>query len=324
PKAFPEGYNRPIEGQPDPWSPSDPKWGGFWEGGTHWSEVVANDTCEFLEASARHDEPFFIYSAFNATHDPRQSPEEYLAKYVPEKLLMPKNFQPMHPFAEAIGCGEGLRDERLAPFPRTPYAVRVHRQEYYAILTHMDAMIGRILDKLDATGQADNTWIVFTADHGLAVGQHGLLGKQNQYDHSTRVPFIVVGPGVKANTVNRQRIYLQDVMPTTLELAGVEQPEHVEFQSLLPVIQGEKSKHGAIYGAYLDKQRSIRTWRHKLIHYPGIDQIELYDLKNDPHESKDLSKDPEMKSTIDKLRRTLKRKQKQFGDPLAEQLAKAN
>ena len=81
-------------------------------------------------------------------------------------------------------------------------------------------MVGRILDSLEATGKADNTWIFFTADHGLAVGQHGLMGKQNMYDHSVRVPFMVVGPGVKAGQKIDEPIYLQDVMPTTLELCG--------------------------------------------------------------------------------------------------------
>ncbi|MEP3835560.1 sulfatase-like hydrolase/transferase, partial [Rhodopirellula bahusiensis] len=134
PKDFPEGYNRPIEGQPDPWSPSDPKWGGFWEGGTHWSEVIANHSDDFFADAAQHDEPAFMYLAFNATHDPRQAPQEYLDKYPAENIVVPANYQPLHPYAEEIGCGRKLRDERLAPFPRTEYAVRVHRREYYALL----------------------------------------------------------------------------------------------------------------------------------------------------------------------------------------------
>ncbi|MEM9364841.1 MAG: sulfatase-like hydrolase/transferase [Planctomycetota bacterium] len=320
PKAFPEGYNRPIEGQPDPWSPSDPKWGGFWEGGTHWSEVVANHTCDFLEASTEHEEPFFIYSAFNATHDPRQSPQEYLDKYPAERILVPANFQPLHPFADEIGCGTRLRDERLAPFPRTEYAVRVHRREYYALLTHMDAMIGRILDRLDETGKADNTWILFTADHGLAVGQHGLLGKQNQYDHSTRVPFIVVGPGVTPNEINSQKIYLQDAMATALALAGVNTPDHVEFQSLLPVLDGEKSACDEIYGAYLDKQRAIRTDQYKLIHYPGIDEVALFDVQADPLETLDLSERDDMQQTVARLKKRLRMHQVKLGDPMLQQL----
>ena len=76
--------------------------------------------------------------------------------------------------------------------------MKVHRQEYDAIITHLDAHVGRILDALEKSGKVDSTWIFFTADHGLAVRYHGLMGKQNMYDHSLRVPFIVSRPGVKA------------------------------------------------------------------------------------------------------------------------------
>ncbi len=292
PNQTPAGYNRPTAPGVDTWSPSDPKFDGFWKGGTHWSEVVANHSAEFLSEAKDRDDPFFMYLAFNAPHDPRQSPAEYVAKYPLENVLLPENFQSMYPYAEEMGAGKKLRDEKLAPFPRTPHAVKVHRQEYYAIITHMDEMIGRILASLEATGKADNTWIFFTADHGLAVGQHGLLGKQNLYDHSVRVPFMVVGPKVEAGKKISEPIYLQDVMPTSLELAGMKKPEHVEFNSLLPLLAGGESPYKNIYGAYLGKQRSIRTDEYKLIAYPNANKLRLYDVRNDPLEIKDLANDP--------------------------------
>jgi arylsulfatase A-like enzyme len=196
PKDTPEGYDRPAADGSDPWSPSDPKFGGFWEGGTHWSEVVANHADEFLSEAAQRAEPFFMYLAFNAPHDPRQSPKQYVAKYPLESIKVPASFLPVYPYADEIGCGKSLRDEKLGPFPRTEHSIQVHRQEYYAIITHMDEMIGRILDAIEATGKADNTWIFFTADHGLSVGHHGLMGKQNMYDDSVRVPLIVAGPSL--------------------------------------------------------------------------------------------------------------------------------
>ncbi len=214
---------------------------------------------------------------------------------------MPVNFQPLYPYAEEIGAGKRLRDERLGPFPRTEHSVKVHRQEYFAIITHMDAMIGRILDDLEKTGKADNTWIFFTADHGLAVGQHGLFGKQNLYDHSVRVPFFVVGPGAKAGKKIDEPIYLQDVMPTTLELAEVDKPEHVEFHSVLPLLAGGASPYESIYGGYLEKQRSIRTDQYKLLVYPEAKRLRLYDIKKDPREMKDLASDPSMKPVLKRL-----------------------
>lgn len=316
PRATEEGYNRPQGPGQDTWSPSDPKFGGFWEGGTHWSEVVSNHAADFFAEAKDRDEPFFMYLAFNAPHDPRQAPESYVQQYPVEDIRIPQNFLEVYPYANEIGCGESLRDERLAPFPRTPYAVQVHRQEYYAIITHMDTMIGRILDELEASGKADNTWIFFTADHGLAVGQHGLLGKQNLYDHSVRVPFIVVGPGVDADVLNGQPIYLQDVMPTTLEIAGVQKPEHVDFHSILPLLHGGKSVYESIYGAYLNKQRSIRTDRYKLIVYPEPGVLRLYDLHEDPSEVADLAGDPDMRPLLVELFAELQRQQGELSDSL--------
>ncbi len=318
PKQTPEGYNRPIDGQPDPWSPYDPKFGGFWEGGTHWSEVVRNDALDFLAHAGKSDKPFFMYTAFNAVHDPRQAPKEYIDRYPLSRIKMPRNWLAEYPYKDAIGCSAKLRDEKLAPFPRTENAIKVNRQEYYAIAEHMDEQIGRILDGLKKSGKADNTYIFFTADHGLGVGHHGLLGKQNLYDHSVRVPFIAVGPGIAKNRKIATPIYLQDVMPTTLALAGVEKPDHVEFQNLLPILRGEqkKSEYTAIYGAYLALQRSIIVGNNKLILYPKISKARLYNLKNDPDEMKDLIDTADGKKLAKRLFQRLLKMQQQNNDSL--------
>jgi arylsulfatase A-like enzyme len=239
PKEFPHAYNRPRVGVADTWDPADPAEGGFWEGGTHWSEVLADEAIGFLQTAKQDDRPFFLYVAFNAPHDPRQAPAEYLDLYPVDTMRVPVNFLPQYPYKDQIGSPHSLRDEFLAPMPRTKHAVQVHRREYYAMITHLDAQIGRVLDALDESGQADNTWIFFTSDHGLAVGQHGLMGKQNLYDHSVRVPFLAVGPGIQAGGRTSEPIYYQDIMPTTLELAGVDRPEHVSYQSLVPIFRGQ-------------------------------------------------------------------------------------
>lgn len=309
PKQTPQGYLRPKADKSDTWSPYDKKFGGFWEGGKHWSEVVGDDAVEFLDDAKQQEKPFFMYVAFNAPHDPRQSPKEYVDKYPLDKISVPKDFLPLYPHKDKIGNGESLRDERLAIFPRTEHAVKVNRQEYYAIITHMDAQIDRILKQLDKTGQRDNTWIFFTADHGLACGHHGLMGKQNMYDHSVRVPFMVVGPGVGKDQKISGPIYLQDTMATTLQLAEVDKPEHVEFNSILPMLRGEPSPYKNIYGAYLKLQRSIRTQSHKLIVYPEAKVVRLFDLKADPMEMNDLAGKEESLPLIKEL----------FGKLLSEQ-----
>ncbi|NQT38021.1 MAG: sulfatase-like hydrolase/transferase [Planctomycetes bacterium] len=317
PRQTPQGYNRPIEGQPDPWSPSDPKFGGFWEGGTHWSEVLGDDAVGFIKDASRRDKPFFMYLAFNAPHDPRQSPQEYVDKYPLKNIAMPKSFLPEYPYKDAIGCGKGLRDEKLAPFPRTQYAVKVNRREYYAIITHMDVQVGRILDALDKSGKAGNTYIFFTADHGLAVGHHGLMGKQNLFDHSVRVPFMVVGPDVPKDKRLDGQIYLQDAMASSLELAGVEKPDHVQFRSVLPIIRGQRDRnYDAIYGGYLSVQRSVTVDGYKLLLYPKIAKVLLYNLDDDPLEMKDLAEDSAQKPRMKELFETLLELQKETGDGL--------
>lgn len=314
PKTVASSYNRPIAGQPDAWSPYDKSLGGFWEGGTHWSEVVSNHTLDFLADAKQGSDPFFIYAAFNAPHDPRQAPKEFVDRYPLSRIAMPANFLPEYPHKDAIGCQHKLRDENLAPMPRTELAVKTHRAEYYALITHLDAQIGRILDALDASGQADNTWIFFTADHGLAVGHHGLFGKQNMYDHSVRVPFLVAGPGVAKGAKNDASIYLQDVMATALDLAGAEKPAHVFFNSLRPLLNGDKSRYESVYGAYLELQRAITHEGWKLIAYPKAKVLRLYHLADDPQEMQDLAAKPEHAAKVKDLLQRLVKLSTELGD----------
>ncbi|MFO7846679.1 MAG: sulfatase-like hydrolase/transferase, partial [Balneolaceae bacterium] len=303
PETVPEAYNRPIKGEEPQWSPYDKSIGGFWEGGKHWSEVLGDDAENFMQQASESEDPFFMYLAFNAPHDPRQSPKEFVDMYPREDIKVPENFMPEYPFKEKIGSGENLRDERLGPFPRTEYAVKTHRQEYYAIISHMDRQIGRILKALEESGKADNTYIFFTADHGLAVGHHGLMGKQNMYDHSVRAPLIVIGPDIPKDEKLDMNVYLQDIMPTTLNLAGMDKPEYVEFSSLLPYIRGERnsSVYDNIYGGYRDLQRMIRDDEYKLIAYPEAEELRLYNVKNDPLEMNDLADDPEHEERIKEM-----------------------
>ncbi len=314
-----EGYNRPLAGEPDIWSPYERGFGGFWEGGRHWSEVLADDATHFLQNAAKSDKPFFMYLAFNAPHDPRQAPKRFVDMYPWEEVNVPESYQPSYPYKDEIGCSFSLRDEALAPFPRTEYAVKVHRQEYYAMITHMDEQIGRILKALKETGKQDDTYIIFTSDHGLACGNHGLLGKQNMYEHSMKPPLIVVGPDVPENEKRDALVYLQDVMATTLDLAEVEKPGYVEFNTLMPLIKDAESEsaYGSIYGCYRrDDQRMIRVEDMKLIVYPNANRIRLFDLNSDPNEIRDLSGDPTRWPEIRKLFNHLLEKQVKMGDEL--------
>lgn len=321
PGTVPEAYNRPQSAGDTTWLPWHTKYGGFWEGGKHWSEVVGDNAIEFLDSAKMRKNPFFMYLAFNAPHDPRQSPKKYVDQYPLENISVPQSFLELYPYKDSIGSGTGLRDEQLAPFPRTEYSVKVHRQEYYAIITHMDDQIGRIISHLKKTGQDKNTYILFSADHGLAVGHHGLIGKQNMFDHSMRVPCIIVGPEIPANEKRTVQVYLQDLMATSLDLAHVEKPEYIDFNSLLPLAKNETqvSPYPEIYGAYINLQRMVRTDDYKLIIYPRAKKMLLFDLKNDPEEMADLSDNPEFLPVKKDLIERFKKQQKIMDDTLSLQ-----
>ncbi|MEM9080996.1 MAG: sulfatase-like hydrolase/transferase [Verrucomicrobiota bacterium] len=337
PEDFPEGYYRPTGNGTDPWDPADPKWGGFWEGGKHWSEVVADDGIDYLNQAKDQDAPFFMYLAFNAPHDPRQAPKKFQNLYPYHTIPVPENFLPDYPHLAAMGMypkknDKGkpalLRDEALAPLPRPRYSVQANLSEYYAIITHKDHEIGRILQALDDSGKRDNTLIIFTADHGLGVGQHGLLGKQNMYEHSLKPPMILVGPGIPAGQTREQLVYLQDLIPTTLEYANLTPPPHIEFLSMLPHLNHTGESRDAVYGAYLkNRQRMIRSGDHKLILYPTTQTIRLFNLKTDPLEMNDLAKNPATLPLQKELFARLLQLAKEHNDPLAlantyQQLAK--
>lgn len=318
PNQVKAGYNRPIKGQKDPWDPTDRSQGGFWKGGKHWSEVEADTAIRFLDMAREDPKPFFIYLAFNAPHDPRQSPQAYLDRYPLSKIETPENFLEAYPYRKMMKAPHGLRDEKLAPMPRTEFAVQTARREYFALITHLDAQIGRVLAALDANGQRDNTYIVFTADHGLACGRHGLLGKQNMYDHSIRVPYVVAGPRLEAGKKISSPIYIQDSVPTILEAAGAEVPDYIQYQSFRPVLASGAPGRNQIYSAYLkNAQRALTRDGYKLILYPGGQVARLYHLEEDPLEQNDLLAEGRDKARARALLAALKSEAKKHGDPLA-------
>lgn len=281
----------------------------------HSSQLYADNAINYLQTEVKgNDKPFFMYVAFNAPHDPRQSPKKYVDMYPTDKMLVPKNFLPEHPFDQG---DSKVRDEQLAPFPRTTDAVKLHMSEYYAIISHVDHEIGRILKALEQTGRGHNTYVILTSDHGLAVGQHGLMGKQNQYDHSVRMPLVIKGPGVKAATKVNEMVYMQSMFATTCEMSDISIPKSVDFKSLLPLLTDEKAKgEEYIFGTYKNLQRMIRSNDYKLIVYPQVNRVQLFDLNNDPLEQVNLYGKRKYRSIAQKMFKALKEEQKKLGDYL--------
>jgi arylsulfatase A-like enzyme len=181
----------------------------------------------------------------------------------------------------------------------------------------MDAQIGTILDALDRSGQAANTYVIFTADHGLAVGQHGLMGKQNLYDHSIRMPLLVSGPGIPAGRRVNELVYQHSLFATSCELAGVAAPKTIEFPSLVNLLKGhERERHEAVFHWYRGFQRAVRTREYKLIVYPEARVTQLFDLTQDAWEVRNLADDRRFGAIRRSLLARLHRFQRELGDDL--------
>jgi arylsulfatase A-like enzyme len=276
----------------------------------HSSALFADAAVEFL-STYNSDDPFFAYVAFTAPHDPRQPPDDYRAMYYDDLPPLPPNYLPQHPFNNGWLIG---RDENLGAWPRSESLVRDQLAEYYALITHLDDQIGRILRALDASGRAGSTIVVYAADHGLAVGSHGLLGKQSIYEHSMRAPLIVAGPGI-AHGESNAFAYLFDLFPTLCDYLGADVPDGVEGKSLRPVITAETGAiRDTIFLAYEDSQRAVREGEWKLIRYPKINHTQLFNLARDPHEIENLADRPESQERIDWLMERLREMQHKAGD----------
>ena len=281
--------------------------------GKHSTELFGEATAGFLRGYDS-DAPFFAYVAFMAPHDPRSMPKRFLDMYDPNEIELPANLMPEHPFDNGA---LRIRDEMLAAFPRTPEETRRHIAEYYAMISHLDHQVGEVLRALEETGRADDTIIIFAGDNGLALGQHGLMGKQNNYEHSVRVPLIMCGPGIPRDVRSDALVYLLDIYPTLCDLLGAPAPATVEGRSLVPAMHDPQEKvRDALYFAYSGLMRSVRDQRFKLIEYiaRGERHTQLFDLQNDPIEMHNLASEPAYAARLAELRRELFRYRDAWGD----------
>lgn len=312
---------------------------------------------EFLESRAENkDKPFLAYFGFSHPHDPRNAPPKLAAKYGannegPQDVILPNapklqiNYLPEHPFHHGH---PGLRDEvnvQGVMKRRDEATIRNELGREFACIENIDQQIGRVLEKLEEIGELENTYIVFTSDHGIAVGRHGLTGKQNLYEHTWRVPMIVRGPGIQKGSQASGYVYLMDVLPTFCELASIEIPETVESKSFARVLKGQSKRiRDVMYGVYCGGtkpgMRSVKKGDWKLIEYDVLDgevrETQLFNLADNPHEllvehhdpavvkltgnnPKDhqvnLASDPQYSQKLAEMRALLKTQMEQFGDP---------
>ncbi len=273
---------------------------------------IADDVTKFLR-ERKDPRPLFMYLAFGNPHDPRVADQPYMDLYDRDKIPLPRNFLPQHPFDN----GEmTVRDEALLPWPRTPAAVRKELHEYYATITAMDHHMGRIVAALRELGQLDNTLLLFSADQGIAIGSHGLLGKQNLYDAGMKCPLVFAGPGIP-HGASDALLYLLDIYPTILDLVGAAQPAGIDGVSFRPVLHGSaKTMRHELFFSYRDLQRGYRDDRWKLLRYPQVNVTQLFDLQADPDEMQNLAGLPAQKERVAQLMDKLKEQQARYADIL--------
>ena len=290
--------------------------------GKHSTELFTDCAIEFIEKEKDSENPFLMYTALLAPHDPRTMPEKFKNMYDPETITLPENWAHEH-FYYGYDW-RNMRDEGLAGYPRTEQELRRHLADSYAMISHIDEHVGRILDALERTGQLDDTIIVYAGDNGLAVGCHGLMGKQNLYDHSVHVPLLISGPGIRENVRSDEYVYLMDIYPSLCELCGLEIPATVEGKSFVPVLNGGKSQRQVLYLAMVDVIRGVQDRRFKLIRYrecPEHDQ--LFDLCRDPFELHNLHNDPSHAEDLSRMEALLQQQRAHWEDDPENRFTKA-
>jgi arylsulfatase A-like enzyme len=282
------------------------KRGGDEESGSAWHGKQVLDYLADREKK-KDARPFLIYFGFSHPHDTRNGTPELLARYGavnhtdksslppanPKQPNLPPNYLPAHPFP---GGHPGLRDEMSVSGVwnnRDAQTIRNEMGREFACVENVDIQIGKVLAKLKEMGELDNTYIFYTADHGIAIGRHGLQGKQNLYEHTWRVPFVVKGPGIAAGSRALGNIYLLDTLATLCDFANIPVPDTNEGISFRPVLEGKKSTiREVLYGVYCGGTkpgiRSVRKGDWKLIHYDVLDgavrEQQLFNLAENPHE----------------------------------------
>lgn len=294
--------------------------------------------------TSKETKPFLIYYGFSHPHDTRDGKQELLAKYGatnhndeanPPSLHslqppLPANYLAAHPFDTT---DSGVRDEVSVSGVwrrRDEASIRNEIGRQYACSENIDIQIGRVLKKLEETGELDNTYIIYTADHGISIGRHGLMGKQNLYQHTWRVPFIVKGPGIKAGSRVEGNIYLLDVLATLCDLASVPAPETNEGLSFKPVLEGKTTTiRDVLYGAYSGGgkpgMRCVKQGDWKLIQYEAPDrkvhETQLFNLAQNPHEllpehgQPNLAADPKNAAKLKEMQALLLSEMRRLGDP---------
>jgi iduronate 2-sulfatase len=274
----------------------------------HTDGLLATDGMWVLERCAqRKDRPFFLAVGFYRPHTPYVAPKAYFEHYPKQQMPLVKGVEEDQKDLPALALASHKKEHELLTDDLRQQAI----QAYFASITFMDAQVGRMIDTLDRLGLADNTIIVFTSDHGYHLGEHGLWQKQSLFEESARVPLIIAAPGVgPKGAVAQAPVGLIDLYPTLAELCGVETPDNLQGQSLVPMLKdpsrpgrgwslSQVVRHG---GANQVFGFTLRTPRWRYTEWDaGRQGRELYDHERDPLEQTNLAADSAHADRVNEL-----------------------
>lgn len=271
------------------------------------SKVYADGAIQFLESTRSDERPFFAYVAFTSPHDPRLAHPDYGYRPADESITLPTNYRPSHPFDNG---DMNVRDEIYIPAPRTQATVKHELADYYGMVNEVDVQIGRVLSAIEGR---DDIIVVFAADNGLAMGQHGLMGKQNLYEHSIGVPLVICADEFTSGSNRKDLCYLSDIAPTLRSMLGLPQSRAASGISLTDTAQSRSD----LWLAYSNIQRAVVELPYKYIVYSvgGVTTEQLFNIETDPLEWTNLASDPAQKSRIEAMREKLNARLARAGEP---------
>ena len=294
----------------------------------HQSEALAVRAEKFLR-SLKADEAFCLLVLYKSPHEPYQIDPADAELFKDITFPVPKTYNDEHfnTLPEFIRKSEG-RTRAMRTHP-TPEKYQEFVRTYLRLIASVDRSVGRIRKVLEDIKRDDDTIIVFASDNGFFLGEHGLSHKWLMHEESIRVPLIVRDPRLpkeRQNTRNRELVLNIDVAPTLLDLAGVKAPRGMDGQSLAPLLRGDKTawrdhffyEHHFHYGGKIPRTEGVRTKDWKYITYFDVKPAheELYDLRNDPLEEKNLVGERSARDKLGELRKLYEREVKRLPPPV--------
>jgi len=275
---------------------------------------IADRAIDDLNELDKADNPWFIAVGFVKPHLPFNAPRTYWDRYDASRLDLADNpFPPaavpdaaMHNFGELRSYFDVPRD---GPIPEPMSRTLVHG--YYAATSYTDAQVGRVMSELDRLGQRDHTIVVFWGDHGWQLGEHGLWCKHCNFDTSLNAPLLISTPGGARGEATRELVEFVDMYPTLCELCGLPGPDHLEGDSLAPLLGGEDTDWKQATFSRFHAGDSIRTDRYLYTEYSdhtgALRGRMCYDHEADPNENHNIADHPDLQDTMDDLAAQLHR-----------------